>query len=145
MGNVAGVGFVLMGIGALICFVDAAGLQKFLKLRNLKRRGVQGEAVSTLQEWISSGHRVYYDILLPGRSPQSRPPRFIELGVEPRGPVGTVVPVVYDRRKPSRARTGTLADIAGIDQSEERLYVKLFWVPGLTCIAVGALLAIIFY
>jgi hypothetical protein len=145
MSGTAAVGIVLIGIGALICFIDSGSLVKFLKLRNLKRRGVQGEAVSTLQEWISSGHRVYYDILLPERLPQSRPPRFIELGVEPRGPVGTVVPVVYDRRKPSRARTGTLSEIADIDLSEERIYLKLFWIPGLTCIVVGTVLALVFY
>ena len=145
MGNVAGVGFVLIGIGALTCFANSGGLVAFLKLRNLKRRGLEGEAVSTLQEWISSGHRVYYTVLLPEGSSQSQPPQFIEVGVEPRGPVGTVVPVVYDRRKPSRARTGTLTDIDDLDLSEQRFYVKLFWVPGLALTAVGGLLAIIFY
>ncbi|MET9452357.1 hypothetical protein [Streptomyces cinerochromogenes] len=58
--------------------------------------------------------------------------------------MGTVVPVVYDRRKPSRAKTGTLADIDDLELSEERFYVKLFWVPGLALTAVGGLLAIIF-
>ena len=145
MGNVAGVGFVVMGIGVLICFANSGGLLHWLKLRNLKQRGVEGEAVSTLQEWISKGHRVYYTILLPEGSPRSRPPQFIEVGVEPRGPVGTVVPVVYDRRKPSRAKTGTLADIDDLELSEERFYVKLFWVPGLVLTAVGGLLAIIFF
>ncbi|MFC9856152.1 MULTISPECIES: hypothetical protein [unclassified Streptomyces] len=130
MGNVAGVGFVLIGIGALTCFANSGGLVAFLTLRNLKWRGVEGEAVSTLHEWTSSGHRVYYTVLLPEGSPQSQPPQFIEVGVEPRGPVGTVVPVVYDRRRPSRARTGTLPDINDLDLSEKRFSVKLFLVPG---------------
>ncbi|MBK3566466.1 DUF3592 domain-containing protein [Streptomyces sp. MBT62] len=142
MSNFAAVGIIVMGIGALMCFANSGGLVKFLKLRNLKRHGVQGEAVSTLQEWISGGHRVYYLVLLPGAPSGSRQPHFIEVGVEPRGPVGTVVPVVYDRRNPDRARTGTLADIADIDLSDDWRFVKLFWVPGLTLVALGALLAI---
>ncbi|MET9733790.1 hypothetical protein ABZZ79_25000 [Streptomyces sp. NPDC006458] len=141
-------GLVLMGLGALIWFLDLGGLLEFLKLRKLKRRGVQGEAVSTLHDWIEGRQRVYYDVLLPGASPQSRPPRFVEIGVEPRGPVGTVVPVVYDRRRASRARTGTLADIADMDMSGEGDRVVIFWVPGLACVVVGAVLlglGVLFY
>ncbi len=142
MGNIAGVGFVLMGIGVLLCFANSGGFVKFMKLRSLERHGVEGEAVSDLQEWISSGHRVYYHVRIPGAPPQDTPPQFIEVGPEPRGPVGTVVPVVYDRRKPKRAKTGSLAEI---DSSEERGMVMFFWVPGLTLIIVGAALAIFFY
>ncbi len=142
MSNTAGVGFVLMGLGALICFLDLTGLLKFLKRRNLQRHGVEGEAFSERQEWIREGHRVYYQIRLPEDPSRRRVPRFIEVGVEPRGPVGSVVPVVYDPRKPSRAKTGTLADI---DLSEERSLVMFFWVPGLTCIAAGAVLALVFW
>ncbi|MEV5706866.1 hypothetical protein [Actinoallomurus sp. NPDC052274] len=111
---------------------------KWLKLRRLQRHGVEGEAVSTLQEWIRGGHRVYYDVRLDEGSPRAS---FIEVGPEPRGPVGTVVPVVYDRRKPKRAQTGTLEDI---DLTEEWFYVKLFWGPGLMCIFVGTVLELVF-
>ena len=135
-------GIVLISIGMVACALNSGGLVTFLKLRNLKRHDVEGEAVSELQEWISSGHRVYYQIRVPGASPQDIPPQFIEVGPEPRGPVGTVVPVVYDRRKPKRAKTGSLAEI---DSSEERGMVMFFWVPGLTLIIVGAVLAIFFY
>ncbi|MBK3576825.1 hypothetical protein JHN63_24060 [Streptomyces sp. MBT65] len=135
-------GFVLMGIGVLLCFANSGGFVKFMKLRSLERHGVEGEAVSDLQEWISSGHRVYYHIRIPGAPPQDEPPHFIEVGPEPRGPVGTVVPVVYDRRKPKRAKTGSLAEI---DSSQERGMVVFFWAPGLALIAVGAVLAIFFY
>ncbi|WP_157857340.1 DUF3592 domain-containing protein [Streptomyces yerevanensis] len=127
-------GVILVGLGIVACVLNLGGLFIFLKLRNLKRRGVEGKAVSTLQEWISSGHRVYYDVLLPGAPPQQRPPRFIEIGPEPQGPVGTVVPVVYDRRKPSRAKTGRLADV---DPSEEWGGVKSHWGIGLVLISVG--------
>ncbi|MFF6993047.1 hypothetical protein [Streptomyces sp. NPDC010273] len=91
---------------------------------------------------VFSGHRVYYHVRIPGAPPQDTPPQFIEVGPEPREPVGTVVPVVYDRRKPKRAKTGSLAEI---DSSEERGMVMFFWVPGLTLIIVGAALAIFFY
>lgn len=142
MSNIASVGIVLAGLGALICFLDLTGLLKFLKQRNLQRHGVEGEAFSERQEWIREGHRVYYQIRLPEAPDGHRAPRFIEVGVEPRGPVGTVVPVVYDPRKPSRARTGTRADM---EMSEERSLVLFFWVPGLTCVAVGAVLALVFW
>ncbi|MGW1008385.1 hypothetical protein [Streptomyces sp. NPDC002520] len=107
MSNIAGVGFVLMGLGALICFLDLTGLLRFLKLRHLQRHGVEGEAASMRQEWIRKRHRVYYPLRLPKDPARRQVPRFIEVGVEPRGPVGTVVPAVYDPRKPSRAKTGT--------------------------------------
>ncbi|WP_307676713.1 hypothetical protein [Streptomyces sp. V4I2] len=85
---------------------------------------------------------MFYEIRLPDSSTRDYPPSFEEVGVDPRGPVGTVVPVVYDRRKPSRAKTGTLADI---NSSEERFYVVLFSVPGLALMAVGAVLALVLY
>ncbi|MER5218701.1 DUF3592 domain-containing protein [Streptomyces sp. NPDC002838] len=142
MGNIAGVGFVLMGIGSLLCFANSGGLVEYLKLRNLERHGVEGEAVSPREEWLSSGPHVFYKILLPESSPRGYAPFFEEVGANPRGPVGTVVPVVYDRRKPTRAKTGVLSDI---DSSEERFHVALFWAPGLALMAVGGLLALIFY
>ncbi|WP_208029951.1 hypothetical protein [Streptomyces cyanogenus] len=125
-----------MALGALLCFLNSGGLLEFVKLWKLQRYGVEGEAVSWRQEWISSGHRVFHEIQLPGGV---RPVNFIEVGVAPRGPVGDAVPVVYDRRKPKRARTGRLADI---ELGDEWLGVKLFWVPGLACIAVGTVLYI---
>ncbi|MFD3924571.1 hypothetical protein [Streptomyces sp. NPDC058614] len=142
MSNIAGVGFVLMGLGALICFLNLTGLLQFLKLRKLQRYGVEGEAVSTREELLSSGPHVFYEILLPDSSIRDYPPSFEEVGVDPQGPVGTLVPVVYDRRKPSRAKTGKLMDI---DLSEERDMVMFFWIPGLTLITLGGLLALIFY
>lgn len=42
MGNIAGVGFVLMGIGVLLCFANSGGFVKFMKLRSLERHGVEG-------------------------------------------------------------------------------------------------------
>ncbi|MEV7202212.1 hypothetical protein [Streptomyces griseoluteus] len=139
MRGIAVTGIILMILGGLICFANSGGLLLFLKLRNLQRHGVEGEAVSTLQEWISKGHRVYYDLKLPEGSPLTS---FIEVGAEPRGPVGAVVPVVYDRRQPKRAKTGTLADI---EVAEELFYVKVFWVPGLACVVLGAVLALVFW
>lgn len=130
-------GVILIVLGIVACVLNLGGLVIFLKLRNLKRRGVEGEAISELQEWIRAGHRVYYKILVPGISPQQRSPRFIEVGPEPQGPVGTVVPVVYDRKKPSRAKTGTLADI---DLSDEWGGVKAFWGTGFACVGLGLVL-----
>lgn len=135
-------GIVLISIGMVACMLNSGGLFIFLKLRNLKRHGVEGEAVSELQEWIRSGHRVYYYVRLPGAAPQSVPPRFIEVGREPRGPVGTVVPVVYHRRKPSRAMTGKLADI---DLSDEWGGVKAFRGTGFACIGLGLVLILVFH
>ena len=135
-------GVILVALGIVACALNSGGLVNFLKLRNLKRHGVEGEAVSELQEWISSGHRVYYYVRLPGATPQSVPPRFAEVGPEPQGPVGAVVPVVYDRRKSSRARTGKLADI---DLSDEWGGVKAFWGTGFACIGLGPVLIPVFH
>ena len=136
---VENVSAALVALGVFACFINSAGMVKCLKLRRLQRRGVEGEAVSTLQEWIrGGGHRVYYDICLDEGSARAS---FIEVGPEPRGPVGTVVPVVYDRRKPKRAQTGTLKDI---DLTEEWFYVKLLWGPGLVCIFVGTVVPLVF-
>ncbi|MEU0810423.1 DUF3592 domain-containing protein [Streptomyces sp. NPDC005970] len=133
-------GIILIVLGIVACVLNLGGLLIFLKLRQLKRHGVEGEAVSELQEWINSGHRVYYKIVVHGISPQKRSPRFIEVGPEPQGPVGTVVPVVYDRRKPSRAKTGRLEDI---DLSDEWGGVKLFYGTGLVLIGVGLVLVLV--
>ncbi len=55
--------------------------------------------------------------------------------------MGTVVPVVYDSRKPKRQDRQS----AEIDSSEERGMVMFFWVPGVTLVIVGAVLAIFFH
>ncbi len=52
------------------------------------------------------------------------------------------MPVVYDRRKPSRARTGKLADI---DLSDEWGGVKAFWGTGFVCIGLGLVLILVFH
>ncbi|MFJ9371916.1 hypothetical protein [Streptomyces sp. NPDC101455] len=140
MGNIAGVGFVLMGIGALLCFANSGGFVKFMKLRNPERHGVAGEAVSDLQEWISSGHRVYYHIRIPGAPPQDAPPHFIEVGPELRGPTGTIVSAVYDARNPKRARTGLRKDL---DFEKEWPVVLLLGGGGLVLFGVGVLLCVI--
>ncbi|WP_420031370.1 hypothetical protein ACN2WE_00120 [Streptomyces sp. cg28] len=142
MGTViANIGVLLIPLGMLICFLNSGGLVIFLKLRALKLYGVEGEAIPTLDEWISKGRRVYYDVLIPGGDPM-RPPRFIEIGRDPAGPVGSIVPVVYDRRKPKRARTGTLDEI---DFADEWDGVKAFWGTGLAVMALGALLVLVFH
>ena len=135
-------GVILVVLDVVAYTLNSGGLVIFLKLRNLKRHDVEGEGVSELQEWISSGQRVYYYVRLPGAAPQSVPPRFIEVGPEPQGPVGTVVPVVYDSRKRSRARTGKLADI---DLSDEWGGVKAFWGTGFACIGLGLVLILVFH
>ncbi|PKW06200.1 hypothetical protein SAMN05428944_6757 [Streptomyces sp. 1222.5] len=57
----------------------------------------------------------------------------METGVSSRGPVGTVVPVVHDPRKASRARTGPLADI---DTTDGGIVLRLMWGTGLALVAV---------
>ncbi len=126
MRNIAGVGFVLTGIGVLLCFANSAGFVKFMKLRSLVRHGVEGEAVSDLQEWISSGHRVYYHVRIPGAPPQDTPPQFIEVGRSPGGRWARLFRWCTTVESRS-AKTGSLAEI---DSSEERGMVMFFWVRG---------------
>lgn len=56
------------------------------------------------------------------------------------GPEGTVVPVVYDRRKPQRAKTGTREEL---DFDKERPVVLLLGGAGLVLVGVGALLCLV--
>lgn len=56
------------------------------------------------------------------------------------GPEGTVVPVVYDRRKPQRAKTGTREEP---DFDKERPVVLLLGGAGLVLVGVGALLCLV--
>ncbi|MFF5945836.1 hypothetical protein ACFY7X_34840 [Streptomyces althioticus] len=59
---------------------------------------------------------------------------------EMHGPEGTVVPVVYDGRKPRRAKTGVRKDL---DFDKERPVVLLVGGTGLLLLATGALLCLV--
>ncbi|MEU0600561.1 DUF3592 domain-containing protein [Streptomyces sp. NPDC006393] len=131
-------GVVLAALGGVLLWGTTGNLYPQWKLRRLQRHGIEGEAESVLEEGIRGGPRITYVIRLPDGEAVAR---FMETGVPSRGPVGTVVPVMYDRHKPSRARTGTLADI---DPTEDGLYLRFFWGTGLALIAVGVVLGLVF-
>ncbi|MFE3638563.1 DUF3592 domain-containing protein [Streptomyces sp. NPDC059168] len=129
---VVGVVLVMVGLAAVVFTVG--NLVEFLRLRALERRGVEGEAVSVLQDWMNRKYRVHYRVCLPE---DGRDEQFYELSVKEPEPMGTVFPVVYDRKKPSRAKLGTRKDI---DFATEGLIVKFAWGIGVPAIALGSLL-----
>lgn len=108
----------------------------YRRLRNLARRGVEGEAVSTTQEYAGGGqYRVYYEVRLPEGEPKA------EFHERQRGMVdlGVVVPVVYDRRRPRRGKTGFLKDI---DYRAEQLAVFVIGYGGVAMYVAGIVLLI---
>lgn len=98
------VGVVLVMVGLAAVAFTVGNLVEFLRLRVLERRGVEGEAVSVLQDWMNHKYRVHYRVCVPE---DGRDERFYVLSVEEPDPMGTVFPVIYDRKKPSRAKLGT--------------------------------------
>ncbi|WP_308406973.1 hypothetical protein [Streptomyces sp. AC555_RSS877] len=78
-----------------------------------------------------------FDVCLPEREPQAS---FHEYMQGLPGSVGTVVPVVYDSRKPQHAKTGTRENL---DFDGERLVVLFAGGTGLVLLGVGALLCLI--
>ncbi|MFE1787554.1 MULTISPECIES: DUF3592 domain-containing protein [Streptomyces] len=129
---VVGVVLVMVGLAAVV--FTLGNLVEFLRMRALERRGIEGEAVSVVQDWMNHKYRVHYRVCLPEGG---RDERFYEVGVEEPEPLGTVFPVVYDRKKPSRAKLGTRQNI---DFATEGLIVKLAWGIGVPAIALGSLL-----
>ncbi|MGW0823339.1 hypothetical protein [Streptomyces sp. NPDC002845] len=132
VGLVVGGLLEMVGFGA---FVSQLGIfLTYRRLRNLARHGIEGEAVATTQEYYGSGkHRVHYEIRLPEGEPKAE---FYALQRDLPDP-GTVVPVVYDRRKPRRAKTGLLKDI---DYRPERLVVFVLGYGGLALFVAGFVL-----
>lgn len=122
------------------CFALLAQSDNFVDyrlLRNLKHHGVDGQAVYKFYEYVTNSHRAFFDVCLPEGKP---PARFHEYMQALPGPEGTVVPVVYDSRKPQRAKTGTRPDL---DFDKERPVVLLMGGTGLVLLCIGALRCLI--
>jgi hypothetical protein len=125
----------IVGFGAAISQVSI--FRTYRHLRNLALHGVEGEAVSVGQEYAGSGkYRVSYEIRPAG---SGSPAVFREVYAGMRE-AGETVPVVYDRRKPRRARTGFLGDI---DYRAERLSVFVLGYGGAAVYVVGLVLLIL--
>ncbi|MCS0637214.1 hypothetical protein NX801_16400 [Streptomyces sp. LP05-1] len=131
-------GVAMAVLGAVFLVGCTGNLLEFRRLRLLERRGVQGEAVARYQNWMNGKYRVCYEVRLPeGR----RRSQFYEFSTARPEPMGTVVPVVYDERKPSRARTGTLD---AIDPSGEGRVVAGAGGFGAVALVLGLVIAIVF-
>ena len=133
-GFVLSVIFQMVGFGAAVSMIGI--FMTYRRLRNLARHGVEGGAVSTAQEYAGGGrYRVSYEVRLPEGEPRAEfhedQPGMVDLGV--------VVPVVYDRRKPGRGKTGFLKDI---DYRADQLAVFVFGYGGVALYAVGIILLI---
>ncbi|MGP2435666.1 hypothetical protein [Streptomyces sp. JW3] len=98
---------------------------------------MDGQAVYVFHEYVTNSHRVFLDICLPEGQPRAR---FHEYMQALPGPEGTVVPVVYDSRKPKRAKVGARAEL---DYEYELGSVLLLGAGGLVLIGIGALLCLI--
>jgi hypothetical protein len=130
-------GALLIGFGLLSMLAQSGNFLLHRRLRALKHHGVDGQAVYAFHEYATNSHRVFLDICLPEGQPQAR---FHEYMQTLPGPEGTIVPVVYDSRKPKRAKVGVRAEM---DYDSELVSVLLLGVGGLILIGVGALLCLI--
>ncbi|MFD3946877.1 DUF3592 domain-containing protein [Streptomyces sp. NPDC058579] len=128
-------GSCLAIVGGFTALVTTGNVVMFLRLRALERRGVQGEAVSWAHDVMNGKIRVHYRVSLPEGE---RDGNFYELQLQEPAPVGTVVPVVYDRKRPSRAKTGAPEDI---DSSSEGWIAKYVTGGGLVVLVLGIVLA----
>ncbi|WP_320784702.1 hypothetical protein [Streptomyces sp. CRN 30] len=108
----------------------------YRRMQHLKRHGVDGQAIYKFHEYVTNSHRAFFDVCLPEGQPRAR---FYEYMQGLPGPEGTAVPVVYDSRKPKRAKTGVRAEL---DFDAERPVVLLVGGGGLAMIAIGALLCL---
>lgn len=132
------VGTICVVLGLLASVAQLGNLVEYRRMRALERRGVEGEAVSVAHGWRDGRICVYYRVLLPAGD---RVPTFYELTNEMPDPLGTVFPVVYDRKNPRRAMIGTTEDI---DSTAEGQIVKYVGGGGLLTFAVGLLLVLVF-
>ncbi|OUC96943.1 DUF3592 domain-containing protein [Streptomyces swartbergensis] len=132
---------VLLALGFVLVFLATISLlmqlQSFLThrhLSSLERHGVEGEAIAIRRDVMAGQARVYFEVRLPEGEPRSE---FYELFLTSPGPDGTVMPVVYDRRKPSRAKIGTRQEI---NFRAERRLVQVMGGGGLVMFVVGVVL-----
>lgn len=127
-------GFALVFLATITLVVQLDSFLTHRLLSNLERHGVEGEAIARRQDVMAGQARVYFEVRLPEGEPRAE---FYELFLTSPGPAGTVVPVVYDRRKPSRAKTGTRQEI---DFRAERRLVQVMGGGGLVMFVAGVVL-----
>jgi hypothetical protein len=127
-----GFGLVFLATISLIMQLESCLTHRLLSA--LERHGVEGEAIAVRQDVMAGQARIYFEVRLPegGRSSE-----FYELFLTSPGPVGTVMPVVYDRRKPRRAKIGTRQEI---DFRAERRLVQVMGGGGLVMFVAGTVL-----
>ncbi|MEU4655405.1 DUF3592 domain-containing protein [Streptomyces sp. NPDC023723] len=130
-------GAVLICLGLLSIFAQSGSFLEHRRLQALKHHGVDGQAVYAFHEYVTNSHRVFLDICLPEGQPRAR---FHEYMQALPGPEGTVVPVVYDSRKPKRAKVGVRAEL---DYEFELVSVLLLGAGGLVLIGIGTVLCLI--
>lgn len=128
--DLAGIFFIFLGTTGLI--FQLQDLMDYRRLRKLERRGVEGEATIVNRHSVKGHERYYFAVRLPDGESAGE---FSEEHWTPLGSPGTVVPVIYDPQKPTRAKTGGRKDI---DYKEARMYVYVLggggvalWVTGL--------------
>lgn len=130
-------GLILICLGLLSLFAQSGSFLLHRRLQALKHHGVNGQAVYVFHDYVTNSNRVFFDVCLPEGEP---PARFSEYMQTVPGPEGTVVPVVYDSRKPKRAKTGVREEL---DYGSEWGSVILLGFGGLGLIGIGGLLCLI--
>ncbi|MGW5367643.1 hypothetical protein ACWER6_30390 [Streptomyces sp. NPDC004009] len=130
-------GLVLIVFGFFALLAQSGNFVEYRIMRHLKHHGVNGQATFRFHEYATNSHLAFFDVCLPEGEP---PARFHEYMRTLPGPEGTLVPVVYDSRKPQRAKTGTRKEL---DFDKERPVVLLVGGTGLVLIGIGALLWLI--
>ncbi|MDQ1047849.1 DUF3592 domain-containing protein [Streptomyces sp. V4I2] len=125
----------VLGFAAMISHIGI--FRDYRRLRNLARHGVEGEAVSTAQDYAGAGqYRVQYEVRLADGESKAEFHALQRVMAE----LGTVVPVVYDRTKPQRAKTGFLEDI---NYRPDQLSVFVFGYGGVAAYLMGVVLLVL--
>lgn len=122
------------GMGGVISQITT--FLEYRLLLKLFRHGVDGEAVALDQTYYGSGRfRVRYQIRMPEEEREAEFRVVRQGGAE----AGEVVAVVYDRRKPERAKIGVHSEI---NYKAEQFFVFLVGYGGLTLFLGGIWLVI---
>ncbi|MFJ4337006.1 hypothetical protein [Streptomyces sp. NPDC088915] len=133
-------GAVLIVVGCLAPVLTTGNFLAWSKAGKLRRHGIEGEAVSVLNDWMEGKPRVHYRVCLPDPDEDRR---FYATQLTEPDPVGTTSTVVYDRRRPTRAMVGAMEKVDATHRSEGGV-VKFVTVFALCTLLPGCALVALF-
>ncbi|MET9520329.1 DUF3592 domain-containing protein [Streptomyces sp. NPDC002994] len=126
--------------GFLYLLSSIPHLVDFLRCRNLERNGIAGEGLCISHAPTADTRtKVFLDIRIPGDGGRTVRVKVLQHGNPTE--IGATVPVVYDPRKPQRAKTGLVG--VDFDSRSELKVVQRLLTLGLPLCGLGALLVLI--